>query len=220
MREAGLQALERFNERFTEWAKRTNEGNRKAAENIETQRQEWEETFKSSHIPDHTPDQPLVHSCIEKWEQLEPIFEEAMRGRPYDELWRQLLKDARLVSWEQWLNRWLDRSAAEILEQAARNLWRNQLEGEKVKRLSTYLKDDAQSQKLLEECYDQASKFLWRQVGSGTQLRWALKPEGENNLAEMGEKVLGQRYGNIRDWQSLTLPGIVGYLQVAEVLQI
>ncbi|MDW8027432.1 MAG: hypothetical protein RMK94_03465 [Armatimonadota bacterium] len=220
MREAGLQALERFNERFTEWAKRTNEGNRKAAENIETQRQEWEETFKSSHILDRIPDHPPVYPCIKEWKQLEPIFEEATRGRPYDELWRLLLKDAILVSWEQWLNRWLDRSPAEILEQAARNLWRNQLEGEKVKRLSTYLKDDAQSQKLLEECYDQAGRLLWRQVGSGTQLRWVLKPEGENNLAEMSEKVLMQRYSNIRDWQSLTLPSIVGYLQVAEVLQI
>ncbi len=211
LREAGLQALERFNQNFEEWAKRTTEDNRKVAKNIETQRQEWEASFKSLRVTDY----PLVRSCVRDWSQLEPIFEEAMKGRPYDEIWRQLLKSAQLNSWEQWLNRWSDRSAAKILEQAARELWHNQLEGEKVMRLSTYLSEDG-AKKLLESCYSEAGKFLWKQVQSGTSLQWLLKPEGEDKLSSLSEEILRRRYGNIRDWQILTLPSVMGYLQVTE----
>ncbi len=212
LREAGLQALERFNKYFEGWAKRTTENNRTVAKNIETQLQEWEATFKSFSPSDY----PLVRSCVRKWSQLEPILKEAMMGRPYDELWRQLLKDAQLTSWEQWLSRWLDRSAVKILEHTAEELWKTRLKGEEVKRLSTYLQTN-EAESLLQPCYDEASKFLWQKVQSGTSLRWSLKPEDERNLSDLSEKVLRERYGsNIVDWQSITLPGAIGYLQVAE----
>lgn len=211
LREAGLQALERFNKYFEGWAKRTMEDNREAAENIGTQRQGWEASFKGFRASDY----PLVRSCVQKWGQLESVFMKAMEGKPYSELWQQLLKDAQLTSWEQWLNRWLDRSAAVILEQAAKKIWETQLKGDKVKRLSTYLHED-KARELLESCYDEAGKFLYPQVQSGTSLRWSLKPEGESNLSSLSDEILQRRYGNIRDWQTITLPSVIGYLQVAE----
>ncbi|MEZ8220394.1 hypothetical protein GG496_000561, partial [Candidatus Fervidibacteria bacterium JGI MDM2 JNZ-1-D12] len=211
LREAGLQALERFNKYFEGWAKRTMEDNQEAAENIETQRQEWEASFKGFRASDY----PLVRSCVQEWGQLESVFMKAMEGKPYSELWQQLLKDAQLTSWEQWLSRWLDRSAAVILEQAAKKIWETQLKGDKVKRLSTYLHED-KARELLESCYDEAGKFLYPQVQSGTSLRWSLKPEGESNLSSLSDEILQRRYGNIRDWQTITLPSVIGYLQIAE----
>ncbi len=211
LREAGLQALEQFNKYFEGWAKRTMEDNREAAENIGTQRQGWEASFKGFRASDY----PLVRSCVQKWGQLESVFMKAMEGKPYSELWQQLLKDAQLTSWEQWLNRWLDRSAAVILEQAAKKIWETQLKGDKVKRLSTYLHED-KARELLESCYDEAGKFFYPQVQSGTSLRWSLKPEGESNLSSLSDEILQRRYGNIRDWQTITLPSVIGYLQVAE----
>ena len=127
------------------------------------------------------------------------------------------MKEARLNKWEQWSLRWQDTSAVAQLEQAAEKIWRTQLQGERVRKLSTYLTDETERQEMLQGCYDEASRFLWRNVQSGTSLRWPLKPEDEGTLEDEETEVLRHRYGSEQGWQSLTLPSIIGYLQVAQV---
>jgi len=211
LRQAGLNALEQFHQNFEGWAKRTTEDNREVAKNIETQRQEWEASFKSFKAADY----PLVRSCVQKWEQLEPVFLKAVIGRPYDELWRKLLKEAQLNSWEQWVHRWIDRSAAELLEQRARDMWVSQLKGEEVRQLGTYLSED-ELEKMLDGCYGEGERFLWQKVQPGTETLWALLPKGETDMESKGVEVLNRRYGSQRGWQKILLPGIIGYLRVAE----
>ncbi|MFN4180685.1 MAG: hypothetical protein ACK4I8_10260 [Armatimonadota bacterium] len=213
LREAGLQALEQINQNLQGWAKGTNNQNSAAAKAVKTQLQNWEAKFTGFKADDY----PLVRACVQRWGQLEPVFKEALQGKNYGELWRDLLKEAKLNSWEQWSSRWQDTSAVAQLEQAAEEIWKTQLQGEKVRKLSTYLTDETERKGMLQRCYDEASRFLWREVQSGTSLRWSLKPEGEGKLEDEGKEVLHQRYGSEQGWQSLTLPSIIGYLQVAQV---
>jgi hypothetical protein len=213
LREAGLQALEQINQNLQGWAKRTNEQNSAVKEAIETQQQNWEASFTSFKADDY----PMVRACVQRWSQLEPVFKEALQGKNYGELWRNLLKEAGLNKWEQWSLRWQDTSAVAQLEQAAEKIWRTHLQGERVRKLSTYLTDETERKEMLQGCYDEASRFLWRNVQSGTSLRWTLKPEGEGKLEDEETEVLRHRYGSEQGWQSLTLPSIIGYLQVAQV---
>jgi hypothetical protein len=47
-------------------------------------------------------------------------------------------------------------------------------------------------------------------------LRWRLSAEGEEKLNELAQETLQEKYGDLpnRDWQTLTLPSITGFLQV------
>ncbi|MFN3422868.1 MAG: hypothetical protein ACK40X_14240, partial [Armatimonadota bacterium] len=213
LREAGLQSLERINQNLQGWAKGTNNQNSAVEKAIETQLQKWEAQFKSFKADDY----PLVRACVQRWSQLEPVFKAALQGKKGSELWRDLLKEAKLNSWEQWSSRWQDTSAVAQLEQAAQKIWQTQLQGERVRKLSTYLTEETERKEMLRGSYDEASRFLWREVQSGTSLRWILKPEGEGKLEDEGVEVLRQRFGSEQGWQSLILPSIIGYLQVAQV---
>ncbi len=219
LREAGLQVMEQLQKEFLGLVSKVAERNRQAKEALERFRQNWKAKAEAAL---GFGDTVLIRPCISQWDELKPLLDERLQGKKWDELWRNLLKRARVERFDVWCN-WLEDGTVEgRFPEAAKRLWKEGLQGEEMKRLSFYLKPEERRQEVKEGLvsrYEQASRFLWAQIRRGSEMRWQLEAAGEPLLSDLQKEVTEERFGVgvEHQWLSLALPGIVGFLQVAQV---
>jgi len=162
-------------------------------------------------------DTTMTRAVIRSWAKLKPIVDERMEGQNWSELWREALKRATIQTFSEWCDRIEDGTTEVRISEATENLWREKLQGKEMQRLSFYLRPHENEGKTKEELahrYEQAKAFLWSSAKEW--LRWQLVAGGEEKLNELVRETLRERYGDLpdRDWQTLTLPSITGFLQV------
>jgi len=213
LKEMGLQLLLGIQRNFLRRINEVAERNRKAKEGMERLRENWGAKAQSFDAKDTT----MTRAVIRSWSELKPIVDERMEGQNWSELWREALKRATIQTFSEWCDRIEDGTTEVRISEATENLWREKLQGKEMQRLSFYLRPHENEGKTKEELahrYEQAKAFLWSSAKEW--LRWQLVAGGEEKLNELVRETLRERYGDLpdRDWQTLTLPSITGFLQV------
>lgn len=217
LREMGLQLLLGIQRNFLRRVSEVAETNRETKEGMERLRENWRAKAESFDAKDTT----MTRAVIRSWSELQPIIDERMKGQKnWLELWQQALEQANIQTFAEWCNRIKDGTAELKIAEATENLWREKLQGKEMQRLSFYLRPHENEWKTKEElvrCYEEARAFLWSSAKEW--LRWQLSAEGEEKLNELAQETLREKYGDLpdRDWQTLTLPSIAGFLQVGRI---